>query len=137
MTAAIPLSILGRIGVIWGTKEIFYTRKKTSFNVIYRNCKPLFWRTLLINIPLMIGIGLGFGYISTMMVTPYLILCMLPWIIVLLSLLWIIKVIFEIAIVTLVIEDLEIIQAFKQGWQTIKTAIKEILTMGFFLSVKG
>jgi hypothetical protein len=134
MIAMIPLSILGQIGIIWGTKTT-YTRQNITYQEVYKNSKLFIWRILLINIPIIIGMGTGFGYVSIMMLTPYMILCLLPWFFVVLPSLWFIRVIFEITVVTLVIEDLDIILAFKRGWQTIKIATKDILVMGFILSL--
>jgi hypothetical protein len=83
---------------------------------------------------MMFPISMGFGYVSTMLLTPYMILCMLPWLFVVLPVLWFLKVIFEIVTVALVIENDGIVSAFKSGWQVIKMNLKDIIGIGFLLS---
>jgi hypothetical protein len=133
------LGMMGRIGLIKGTYKIENGAESLSFGEIWNESLPYFWRIfgvnflisiafLVIFIPLVLFgvITFGFGFI-----------CVIPLLCILIPISWVIAVVLEQAQIAIVLEDLNMLDGFKRGWNIVKSNAVPMIIMVFILGIGG
>jgi hypothetical protein len=133
------LGMMGRIGLIKGTYKIENGAESLSFGEIWSESLPYFWRIFGLNflvavaffvifIPLILFglITFGFGFI-----------CVIPLICILIPISWVVAVVLEQAQIAVVLEDLNMLDGFKRGWDIVKSNAVPILIMVLILGIGG
>jgi hypothetical protein len=105
--------------------------------------KPYFWRILGLN--LLIGVGffvlilvLVFFFIFASVITIGIgLICLIPLICLLIPAFWVLATFVEMANVAVVVEDLNIIDGIKRGWEVFKDNLGSMVLMGLVLVLGG
>lgn len=137
---AIFLSTIGRIGVIRGTlqAENQGEEARLQFGELFSGSMPYFWRVFGMN--LLVGLGLALAI--TIIIVPLAIvlalsvvglICLIPLIILLIPLAWLVGVWLEQASVAIVVNDLGIGDALRQGWEVIRANLGTMIVMALIL----
>ncbi len=141
VAAAILLGTVGRVGLIRGTVKAEQGAAKLTFHELWREGLAYFWRVFGLN--LVIGliilfavVVLGFlGVILSIGTLGIFLICLIPLLCLLIPIFWLISIIIEQANVALVVENLDIIEAIKRGWQVFIENIGTMIVMGLILVV--
>ena len=131
------LGMMGRIALIKGVSQADKGAESLSFGELWAESMPFFWRVFGLNfliglaflvlfIPLVIfGIvtaGIGF-------------LCLIPLLCIMVPLSWVVMAIIEQAQNAIVLEDLNMLDGFKRGWEIVKANAVPIIIMMLILGV--
>ncbi len=138
---AILLGTVGRVGLIRGTLKAEQGANKLTFSELWREGLAYFWRVFGLN--LLIGLlilfaALIFGVLSVVLSIGTLgifLICLIPLLCLLVPAAWLLGIIIEQANVALVVENLDIIQAIKRGWQVFIDHIGSMIVMGLILII--
>jgi hypothetical protein len=137
------ISTVGRIGLIQGTVEAEGGVERMTFGELFNSGKPYFWRVfgfnflagfaifiivLLLLIPLIAMTALTFGVM---------LICLIPFICLLVPVGWLVSIIFEQVNIAIVVEDLNIIEGLKRGWEVFRENIGNMVVMGLILGIGG
>lgn len=132
------LGMMGRIGLIKGVSQA-EKGAGLSFGEIWSESMPFFWRIF--------GLNFLFGLAFFVLIVPMVIiglvtagvgfLCFLPLICILIPLGWVLSIVIEQAQTAIVLEDLNILDGFKRGWQVAKANIGPMIIMALILAVGG
>lgn len=136
---AILLGTVGRVGLIRGTVKAEQGAGKLTFAELWRDGLTYFWRVFGLN--LLIGLTIFFialalvfmGVILSIGTLGIFLICLLPLLCLLIPVMWLVGIIIEQANVALVVENLDIIQAIKRGWQVFIDHIGSMVVMGLIL----
>ncbi len=132
------LGMMGRIGLIKGVAQ---AEKGTvlSFGEIWAESMPFFWRIF--------GLNFLFGLAFFVLIVPMVILgvvtagigflCLLPLICILVPIGWVLSIVIEQAQTAIVLEDLNMLDGFKRGWQVAKANVGPMLIMALILAIGG
>jgi len=133
------LGMIGRIGMIKGTALAEKGAESIAFGEVWSESLPYFWRIFGLNflaglafavliIPLvLVGVltaGVGF-------------VCLLPVLCLLIPIGWVVSVIIEQAQAAIVLEDLNMLDGFKRGWQVVKSNAGPVVVMALILGFGG
>ncbi len=132
---AILLGTVGRVGLIRGTVKAEQGVAKLTFGELWRDGLAYFWRVFGLN--LLIGIIILFailvfgilGVILSIGTLGIFLICLL------IPVMWLLSIIIEQANIALVVENLDIIEAIKRGWQVFIDNIGSMIVMGLILIV--
>lgn len=133
------LGMMGRIGLIKGVAQADKGAEHLSFGEIWAESMPFFWRIFGINFL----VGLAFLVILVPFVLFGVItagigfLCILPLLCIMVPLGWVIMVVIEQAQTAIVLEDLNMLDGFKRGWQIVKANAVPMIVMALILAVGG
>jgi hypothetical protein len=138
---AIFLGTVGRIGLVYGTRQVDEEIEPLVFGELFNGSLPFFWRVFFLN--LLVGIA-GF-VIALIIIIPLLIfalvtlgiglLCIIPLICVLVPLGWLVGVIIEQANIAIVVEDQGIIAGLQRGWEIFRSNLGTMIIMALILYV--
>jgi hypothetical protein len=132
------LGMMGRIGLIKGVAQ---AEKGTalSFGEIWAESMPFFWRIF--------GLNFLFGLAFLVLIVPMVILgvvtagigflCFLPLICILIPIGWVLSIVIEQAQNAIVLEDLNMLDGFKRGWQVARANVGPMLIMALILAIGG
>jgi len=136
-------STVGRVGLIQGTVKAEAGAEKITFSELFNSGKPFFWRIFGFNFLA----GLAVMIIVILLLLPFIglgiltlgigMLCLIPIICLLIPASWLITVIFEQVNIAIVIEDLNIIDGLKRGWEVFRENIGNMIVMSLILVVGG
>ncbi len=138
---AILLGTVGRVGLIRGTMKAQQGATKLTFSELWREGLTYFWRVFGLN--LLIGLIILFailvlgllGVVLSIGTLGIFLICLIPLLCLLIPIMWLVSIIIEQANVALVVENLDIIEAIKRGWQVFIDNIGSMVVMGLILVV--
>jgi hypothetical protein len=137
------LGALGRIGLIRGTLLAEGGAEKMTFNEIFEDAKPFFWRIVGLNLLivlglLVVGVILWMIFAAGILFTLGLGACFLvPLMCLLVPFFWYLGIVIRQANIALVLEDLDVISAIERGWNFTREHLGNMIIMGLILSIGG
>jgi hypothetical protein len=138
---AILLGTVGRVGLIRGTLKAEQGASKLTFRELWHEGLTYFWRVfglnLLIGLIILLGmLILGFlALILSIGTLGIFLICLLPLFCLLIPIWWLVSILIEQANVALVVENLDIIEAIKKGWQVFINNLGNMIVMGLILVI--
>jgi len=133
------LGMLGRIGMIKGTSLAEKGAESIIFAEVWSESLPYFWRVFGLNFL----VGLAFA----LFIVPLVLLgfvtagvgfvCLLPILCLLIPIGWVVSIIIEQAQAAIVLENLNMFDGFKRGWQIVKSNAGPVIVMSLILGVGG
>jgi hypothetical protein len=134
------LSTIGKVGLIRGTVQADQDEEASlAFGELFSGSMPYFWRVLLLNLLVGLGIGLafaaliGFGLLGSILTLGLGLLCLIPLICVLVPVSWAVMVIVEQSSIAIVVEDLGIMDGLRRGWEVVQANAGVIVVMWLVL----
>jgi len=133
-------STIGQVGLIQGTLHAEQGIERHAFRELFDSGKPFFWRIFGLNVLISLAVFVvvllliflalsgtisGFG------------LCMLPFICLLIPLVWLINIVVKQANIAIVVEDINIIEGLKHGWDVFREHVGNIIVMALILGFCG
>jgi hypothetical protein len=135
----ILLGTIGRVGLIRGTVKAEQGAERLTFGELWRDGLAYFWRVFGLNLLIGIAIFVAImfmifgGILLTVGTLGLFALCLLPLMCLLIPVMWAVYVIIEQANVALVVENTDIIEAIKRGWQVVWRNIGSMIVMSLIL----
>lgn len=130
---------IGRIGIIRGTLQVEQATTRLTFGELFRGSLPYFWRVL----ALVIIVTLVIMLLSLILIVPVTVvtvaslglalICLLPFLCLLVPLSWLVQAYVELGIVSIVADNLGIIDGLKRAWEIIKTNLGVVILMALIL----
>jgi hypothetical protein len=133
------LGMIGRIGMIKGTALAEKGVESIAFGEVWSESLPYFWRIFGLNFL----VGLAFAVLIIPLVLVGVVtagvgfVCLIPILCLLVPVGWAVSVIVEQAQVAIVLEDLNMLDGFKRGWQIVKSNAGPIVVMALILGIGG
>lgn len=137
------LNTIGRIGLIQGTLAAEAGAESMNFTELFNRGKPFFWRIFGFNLLA----GLAIVVIVLLLLMPFIgigaltfgigLLCLIPLLCILVPVGWLVGVILEQANIAIVVEDLNILDGLKRGWQVFRDHLGNIIVMALILGIGG
>jgi len=143
------LGMIGRVGMIKGTSLAEQNVERIAFGEVWSESLPYFWRIFGLNfliglvifavifVPLIIVGVIASGMAGPIGASAVIFACLIPILCLLVPIGWVVSVIIEQAQVSIVLEDLSMIDGFKRGWQIVKTNPIPMVVMALILGVGG
>ena len=137
------LSNLGKVGLIRGTLLAEGGADRMTFNQIFEESKPFFWRivglNLLVAVVFLVAVIVmwmifGAGLIFTFGLGLF---CLIPLICLMVPFIWFLGIVLKQANIALVLEDLDIMAALKRGWHFTREHLGNMIVMGIILYIGG
>jgi len=138
---AIFFSTIGRIGLIRGTQQVEGGAASLAFGELFSSSTPYFWRVfglnLLVGIVSVVVIG---GSVVLLVVGVFLtlglaLLCLIPFLCLLGPLAWFLNLVVEQAIISIVLDDLGVLEGLQRGWEVVQANVGAIIVMGLILTL--
>jgi hypothetical protein len=140
----LAVSTIGRAGLIQGTKMADQDEDvQLTFSNVFNSSKPFFWRILGLNLLIMVAsfaimiILVLFILFGTVITLGLGLLCLVPLICVLIPIFWVLTTFVEMANAAVVVDDLNVIDALKRGWEVFRGNLGEMVLMGLVLVIGG
>ena len=140
----LAVSTIGRAGLIQGTKMADEDDDaRLTFSSIFNGSKPFFWRVLGLNLLIMVaylailmilGAFFLFGTIFTFGLGLF---CLIPLCCILIPVFWVLTTFVEMANAAVVVDDLNVVDGLKRGWEVFKGNLGEMILMGLVLVLGG
>jgi hypothetical protein len=135
------LGTVGRIGLIRGTMKAEQGAGKLTFSELWRDGLTYFWRVFFLN--LVIAVIILLGVIAAVILSTILaigtlgifLVCLIPLLCLIIPIAWLLSIFIEQANVALVVENLDIAEAIKRGWQVFIDNIGSMIVMGLILVI--
>lgn len=131
------LGMMGRIALIRGVAQADKDAESLSFGELWAESMPFFWRVFGLNFL----IGLAFLVLFIPLVLFGIVtagigfLCLIPLLCIMVPLSWVVMAIIEQAQNAIVIEDLNMLDGFKRGWEIVKANAVPIIIMMLILGI--
>ena len=131
------LGMMGRIALIRGVAQADRDAESLSFGELWAESMPFFWRVFGLNFL----IGLAFLVLFIPLVLFGIVtagigfLCLIPLLCIMVPLSWVVMAIIEQAQNAIVLEDLNMLDGFKRGWEIVKANAVPIIIMMLILGV--
>jgi len=131
------LGMMGRIALIRGVAQADKDAESLSFGELWAESMPFFWRVFGLNFL----IGLAFLVLFIPLVLFGIVtagvgfLCLIPLLCVMVPLSWVVMAIIEQAQNAIVLEDLNMLDGFKRGWEIVKANAVPIIIMMLILGI--
>ena len=131
------LGMMGRIALIKGVAQADKDAESLSFGELWAESMPFFWRVFGLNFL----IGLAFLVLFIPLVLFGIVtagigfLCLIPLLCIMVPLSWVVMAIIEQAQNAIVLEDLNMLDGFKRGWEIVKANAVPIIIMMLILGV--
>ncbi len=131
------LGMMGRIALIRGVAQADKGAESLSFGELWAESMPFFWRVFGLNFL----IGLAFLVLFIPLVLFGIVtagigfLCLIPLLCIMVPLSWVVMAIIEQAQNAIVLEDLNMLDGFKRGWEIVKANAVPIIIMMLILGV--
>ena len=131
------LGMMGRIALIKGVSQADKGAESLSFGELWAESMPFFWRVFGLNFL----IGLAFLVLFIPLVLFGIVtagigfLCLIPLLCIMVPLSWVVMAIIEQAQNAIVLEDLNMLDGFKRGWEIVKANAVPIIIMMLILGV--
>lgn len=137
------INTVGRIGIIQGTLAAEDGAESMNFMELFNGGKPFFWRVFGFNLLAVLAIVA----IILLLTLPFIgiaaltfgigVLCLMPLICLLIPLSWLVSIILEQANIAIVVEDLNILDGLKRGWQVFRDNLGNMIVMALILGIGG
>ena len=131
------LGMMGRIVLIKGVAQADKGAESLSFGELWAESMPFFWRVFGLNFL----IGLAFLVLFIPLVLFGIVtagigfLCLIPLLCIMVPLSWVVMAIIEQAQNAIVLEDLNMLDGFKRGWEIVKANAVPIIIMMLILGI--
>ncbi len=131
------LGMMGRIALIKGVAQADKDAESLSFGELWAESMPFFWRVFGLNFL----IGLAFLVLFIPLVLFGIVtagigfLCLIPLLCIMVPLSWAVMAIIEQAQNAIVLEDLNMLDGFKRGWEIVKANTVPIIIMMLILGI--
>lgn len=131
------LGMMGRIALIKGVAHADKDAESLSFGELWAESMPFFWRVFGLNFL----IGLAFLVLFIPLVLFGIVtagigfLCLIPLLCIMVPLSWVVMAIIEQAQNAIVLEDLNMLDGFKRGWEIVKANAVPIIIMMLILGI--
>lgn len=131
------LGMMGRIALIRGVAQADKDAESLSFGELWAESMPFFWRVFGLNFL----IGLAFLVLFIPLVLFGIVtagigfLCLIPLLCIMVPLSWVVMAIIEQAQNAIVLEDLNMLDGFKRGWEIVKANAVPIIIMMLILGI--
>ena len=135
---AIFLGTIGRIGMIRGTVQADQGEARLSFGELFRGSLPYFWRVFLLN--LLVGLAFAIIVIFFTIILAVSIIgipCLIPFFCLLAPIAVAVGVVVEQASIAIVVENLDILNGLRRGWDVVRQNLGAIIAMAVILIVGG
>jgi len=131
---------IGNVGIIQGTLHAEQGIESLEFRELFDSGKPFFWRIFMLNV--LIGLtvfvfGLLLIFLALSGAVSGFGLCVLPFIFLLIPLVWLINIVVKQANIAIVVEDVNIIEGLKSGWDVFRDHVGNIIVMALILGICG
>jgi hypothetical protein len=138
---AVFLGTIGRVGLIRGTQQAEQGTTALLFGELFSGSMPYFWRVFLLN--LVVGLLFGmvivaavilvfFGSIATL---GFGALCLVPMLCLLIPVAWVVGVLVQQSSIAIVLENLDIMDGLRRGWEIIKLNAGTYILMWLILAL--
>jgi hypothetical protein len=138
------IRVYGQVGLVRGVYTVDGGEpEKLSFSEVAQEIKPFYWRLfgfqLLIFAVFLVVAGLIALVIfaGTALTLGIGLLCMLPLICLLIPIGWAVTVVIKQAVIAMLVDDLNIGDSLKRGWEVVRGNAVDYLVMGLILLVGG
>ena len=131
------LGMMGRIALIKGVSQADKGAESLSFGELWAESMPFFWRVFGLNFL----IGLAFLVLFIPLVLFGIVtagigfLCLIPLLCIMVPLSWVVMAIIEQAQNAIVLEDLNMLDGFKRGWEIVKANAVPIIIIMLILGI--
>ena len=131
------LGMMGRVALIRGVAQADKDAESLSFGELWAESMPFFWRVFGLNFL----IGLAFLVLFIPLVLFGIVtagigfLCLIPLLCIMVPLSWVVMAIIEQAQNAIVLEDLNMLDGFKRGWEIVKANAVPIIIMMLILGI--
>ncbi len=131
------LGMMGRVALIRGVAQADKGAESLSFAELWAESMPFFWRVFGLNFL----IGLAFLVLFIPLVLFGIVtagigfLCLIPLLCIMVPLSWVVMAIIEQAQNAIVLEDLNMLDGFKRGWEIVKANAVPIIIMMLILGI--
>jgi hypothetical protein len=131
------LGMMGRVALIKGVAQADKDAESLSFGELWAESMPFFWRVFGLNFL----IGLAFLVLFIPLVLFGIVtagigfLCLIPLLCIMVPLSWVVMAIIEQAQNAIVLEDLNMLDGFKRGWEIVKANAVPIIIMMLILGI--
>lgn len=135
------LSIIGKNGLILGTKHADQGAEKLTFGILFSESLKYFWRVLgfsiltglamfiLLMILIIPAVLLGIGTMGVAL------LCLVPLMCIMVPALMLVGIVIEQGVISIVVEDCGIIEGLKHGWTVFKSNFWNMVLMAIILGI--
>ncbi|HSF82857.1 MAG TPA: hypothetical protein VLA49_16605 [Anaerolineales bacterium] len=135
------LSTIGRVGLIRGTQQVEGGAVSLAFGELFSGSMPYFWRVFGLN--LLVGIVsfvviigvLLLAVFGTVLTFGLGLLCLIPLICLLVPLTWFLSVVVEQASISIVLDNLGVLEGLQRGWDLVRANLGPIIVMGLILTI--
>jgi len=137
------LGMMGRIGILKGVYKLEAGAPSIIFAELWSESMPYFWRFFGMNFI----VGLVIFILVIAIMVPFFLLgaatagiglaCLLPFLCLLIPVGWAVNVVMEQGQAAIVAEDIGIVDAFKRGWQIVKSDIGGMVVLSLVLGIGG
>ncbi len=137
------INTVGRIGLIQGAVKADGGAESMPFGELFNSGKPFFWRVFVFNFLAAIALFI----IVLVLLLPAIgltaltfgvgLICLIPFICLLIPASWVVSVVFEQVNIAIVVEDLNIIDGLKRGWNVFRENIGNMVVMALILGIGG
>ena len=133
----------GQVGLVRGVLLAEDKDEKLTWSEVAGEIKPFFWRLVGFHVLLTIAYFVIFAVITVLILLfgvatkGILLICLIPLICLLVPLSWIITVMIKQAIVAMLVDDLTILDALRQGYEVVRMNVVSYLVMGLILMLGG
>jgi len=131
------LGTIGRIGLIKGTYKAEQGAEQLILGEMFSESTPYFWRVF--------GLSFLIGLVFLILLIPIILFgvltagigfaCLLPLICILIPISWVVMVVIEQSNAAIVLEDLNMLDGLKRGWEIVKSNIGPAILMAIILGV--
>lgn len=135
------LSTLGRAGLVRGIWLADAGEGRLSFTSLFEASRVYFLRVLLLGL-LIFGISLSLilaivipGAIASVFTFGIAMICLLPLICLLVPVFIVLQVVFDLAIISIVGEDLSVMDGLRRGWEVFRAHLGEMIGMGVIIVI--
>lgn len=135
------LGTIGRVGLIRGTQQVEGGIVSLAFVELFNGSMPYFWRVFGLNLlvgivsAVVIGGAVVLGVFGTFLTLGLGALCLVPFICLLIPLSWFLSLVVEQAIISIVLENLGVLEGLQAGWNLVRANLGAIIVMGLILTL--
>lgn len=135
------LSTIGKIGVIKASHQAESGREKFTFNQVFKDSTPYFWRVFLLN--LLVGVAIfitifllvTLGILGSIATLGIGLICFIPVLCLLVPIIWFVYIVVEQSGIAIVVEELSVLDGLNRGWNVVRSNIGYMIVMGLVLYI--
>ncbi len=135
------LSTIGKIGVIKASHQAESGQEKFTFNQVFKDSTPYFWRVFLLN--LLVGVAIfitifllvTLGFLGSIATLGIGLICFIPVLCLLVPIIWFVYIVVEQSGIAIVVEELGVLDGLNRGWYVVRSNIGYMIVMGLVLYI--